>query len=60
MTPEEFKAAMIDLFGEYPEGECYDEEDAHYEADVLMINLLAELGYGDGVELFKRASKWYA
>ena len=37
-----------------------DKEDRHYEADMCMCRLLEELGYGEGVEIFKKAEKWYA
>lgn len=37
-----------------------DPEIAHYEADVLMCELLTELGYSEGVEIFKEMYKWYA
>lgn len=35
-------------------------EVAHYKADMVMCELLSELGYGDGVEIFKDMFKWYA
>ena len=40
--------------------EMCDVEVAHYKADQLMCELLTELGYGEGVEIFKDMSKWYA
>ena len=54
MTPEEFKKAMqkIDDRG--------DKEYGHMEADELMCDLLEELGYGEGVDIFRQMSKWYA
>lgn len=38
----------------------YDEEDCHFEMDVLMSDLLISLGYGEGVEIFNNTDKWYA
>lgn len=29
-------------------------------ADKLMCDVLTQLGYGEGVEIFKNAPKWYA
>ena len=37
-----------------------DTEVAHYEADILMCELLTELGYSEGIEVFDNALKWYA
>ena len=36
-----------------------DPEVAHYKADELMCELLTELGFGEGVEIFKEMGKWY-
>jgi len=54
MTPEEFKEAMK-KFSQNP-----DTEAAHTEADRLMCKLLTDLGYGNGVKVFKSMQKWYA
>lgn len=59
MTPYEFKQMMEGIFGAVPEREQYNIPDAHQDADELMIEALADLGYGDGVDLFIRATKWY-
>lgn len=40
--------------------EMNDPEIGHYKADELMCELLTELRYGEGVEIFKEMSKWYA
>ena len=37
-----------------------DLEATHLQADKLMCALLTELGYGEGIEIFKNADKWYA
>lgn len=54
MTPEEFKKRMQEAAAlEY-------EEVAHPDADGVMCDLLRELGYGDGVDVFEAMPKWYA
>lgn len=37
-----------------------DEEDIHYDMDNLMCEVLTELGYGDGVKVFRNEPKWYS
>lgn len=62
MTPEEFYLKMVTLISECtPDGwaDPY-EEDLHIKMDELMCNLLKELGYEKGVEVFERAPKWYS
>ncbi len=54
MTPEEFKIEME----EYCSG--YDTQGAHMAADALMCQLLEELGYAEGIEIFRNTKKWYA
>ena len=54
MTPEEFKNKMQKIAAEY------GIEDGHIEADDLMIELLKELGYGEGAEIFDQMDKWYS
>jgi hypothetical protein len=60
LTPEEFAAKMLEIFGGDPTKGIYDEEGAHLRADELMCGLLRQLGYGAGVNTFQSASKWYA
>lgn len=58
MTPETFKERM-----EYIDKhvrEEYDEEESHIRADELLCQVLKELGYGEGVEIFDNIPKWYA
>ena len=54
MTPEEFKERMelcsLDRDTEY----------GHITADELMCDVLKELGYSEGVEIFENMHKWYA
>jgi len=56
LTPEEFAVQMQkirDTFGG-------DEEAAHARMDDLMVKVLVELGYRDGVAIFNKQDKWYA
>jgi len=54
MSPEEFKEAM-QVQAEHK----YDPECTHSNMDKLICNLLRELGYGEGVDIFEKAEKWY-
>ena len=55
MNPEEFKNEMIII------REVYDSpEEFHIFADELMCELLRELGYGDGIDIFDNQEKWYS
>jgi hypothetical protein len=63
VTPEEFRQKMQRI---YPVGTIYnptsggyDPEISHSNADDLMCQVLCELGYNEGVALFKYAEKWY-
>jgi hypothetical protein len=56
MTKEEFYYEMLQLkeqYGDY-------EELFHSLADDLMCNLLVELGYEAGVDVFLETPKWYS
>ena len=59
MTKEEFYHKMLALV-EQLESHQIDTEDFHIEADSLMCRLLIELGYGQGVEVFRGTPKWYS
>ena len=54
MTPEQFAKRMREIAKET------DTEDRHINADNLMCDLLKELGYGEGVDIFEDMYKWYA
>ena len=54
MTREEFKNKMQTI------ADKRDIEGGHIEADDLMCELLKDLGYGEGVEIFEEMGKWYA
>lgn len=55
-TPEEF-AEMMHSIADTREK---DEEWMHIEMDTVMMNLLIELGYEEGVMIFNKTPKWYA
>jgi hypothetical protein len=58
MTPEEAKEAMKRILKlQEDEG---DTESFHFEADLLLCDILKDLGYSETVELFKKLPKWYA
>lgn len=56
MTPEEFKRKLIRINSD-PENttEC-----VHRAMDEVMCKVLEQLGYGEGVQIFKQTYKWYA
>lgn len=56
MTPEQFREKMKQIKVEFDE----QEDIAHNRMDHLMCDVLVELGYGDGVHVFKTQEKWYA
>lgn len=58
MTPKEFENSMLFLEQEYGKGK--DAEEFHLEADVLMMKVLIQLGYENGIEIFDRNPKWYS
>jgi len=37
-----------------------DFEQSHSAMDDLMAKVLVELGYGEGVAIFRKQKKWYA
>lgn len=37
-----------------------DQESAHVMADELMCHVLIDLGFGEGVDIFRNMPKWYA
>jgi hypothetical protein len=56
MTPEEFFYAMRKV----SKDNTGDPEAMHCDADDLMCKVLTELGYGAGIEVFNKMTKWYA
>lgn len=55
MTPEEFAKRMNYLVVSNPG----DPEGFHMAADTLMENVLIQLGYKDGIDIFAKTKKWY-
>ena len=58
ITPAEFERRMSAIA--HPKDRPYNQEEGHIEADGLMEELLIELGYGAGIEVFRAMSKWYS
>ena len=62
MTPKEFADEMRRITDEEQhKGDLYwDTEQVHIEMDNVMCEVLEDLGYGEGIEIFRNESKWYA
>ena len=63
MTPEEFAKVMkkaSDNLNDPTGHPYYDEEDAHSKMDGIMADLLRQLGYGEGIDIFENTNKWYS
>ena len=58
ITPEIFAERMKNIQELY--SDRYDTEERHKAMDDLMCELLRELGYGEGIDIFEETSKWYA
>lgn len=56
ILPKDFKEQMEQIEREYAD----DTEVAHAKADFLMCEILSEMGYQEGVKVFKDMPKWYA
>lgn len=54
MTPEEFEQKMIEI------SMMDDTQDRHEAGDTLMQEVLTQLGYGSGADVFEEFDKWYA
>ena len=65
MTPEEFKTHMENISKDVMELDDQNPdmpsmiEAAHIKADELMCEILIELGYEEGIKIFKRMEKYY-
>lgn len=51
---EDIKKRLLEL------GEYDDTEEAHIEADNIIIQMITDLGYEDIAELYDKIYKWYA
>lgn len=58
ISPEEFKKCMADIVENRKD--LIGVEDTHVFMDHLMCEVLRELGYGEGVDVFVNTEKWYA
>lgn len=54
MSPQQFEEEMIFLKAKYGD----DEELCHIKMDELMCEVLMDLGYEAGVEIFENTPKW--
>lgn len=65
ITPEEFKTHMQKISKNVMELDDQNQdmpsmiEKAHIQADELMCQILTDLGYGEGIDLFKKMEKYY-
>ena len=57
MSPENFAQTMEQFYDK--KHDLY-EANRHHHMDMLMAHTLKKLGYGDGVDIFLKAGKWYA
>lgn len=56
MTPEEFKNKMQEIYDKSYGGG----EDSHIAADMLLCEVLTQLGYKEGIDIFNSMEVWYA
>ena len=54
MEKKEFEEKMQEILADS------DPEKRHIRADNLLCRTLNELGYKDGVEIFRKMNKWYS
>lgn len=62
MTPDEFEKKMLEIRKRLDENKelFFDEECSHIAMDDLMAQILYDLGYEKGLEIFWNTPKWYA
>lgn len=56
MSPEEFMVNMRKIHYEYKD----DLEERHIQMDTLMCELLIDLGYWEGINIFNNTEMWWA
>lgn len=56
ICPEEFLVICQRILHE----DCDDHEAIHSGTDNLMESILIDLGYGEGIELIRNSTRWYA
>ena len=54
---DRFRKLMREI---YPEDGYYDPEQSHESADDLLLETLERLGYGEGLKIFRDATRWYS
>lgn len=59
MSPEEFAIQMREAY-ETHWMKAGDEEAVHIVMDGIMCNILRQLGYGEGIDIFDSTPMWYA
>lgn len=63
MTPEEFKQMMEKIYQEKEKekekGRLLSDRMAHIKADDLLCKVLCELGYEEGIDIFKKITTIY-
>lgn len=57
ITPEEFAKRMRKINETYPD--FHDTDERHIAMDDLMCEVLRELGYVEGIDIFNCTEKWY-
>ena len=60
IAPEGFANKMQIIRNKLGAIPFYDEENMHADMDNLMCETLIQLGYEEGIKIFKDAPKWYA
>lgn len=62
MSAQEFYVKMCEIKKRLDDEQDvnYYERQAHEDADKLMMKLLRQLGYSDGISVFANMDKWYA
>lgn len=60
-TPEDFAYEMRQISNQLKDPTFLgDQEDVHVHMDYYMTTVLEELGYEEGVKIFRETPKWYA
>lgn len=66
MTPEEFAAEVRKIIAKHDREakkgfpKWMDYEACHSDTDDLMEQALISLGYGEGIALIRKTTRWYA
>lgn len=62
MTPKEFADEMRRITDDeqHKSDPYWDTEQVHIEMDCVMCEVLEDLGYSEGIEIFRNELKWYA